>query len=78
MPTSEMYAVPCGSTRASAVGTWVWVPMTAAALPSRCQPIATFSEVTSAWKSTRKASASRRSSSDSASANGERAARSWT
>ena len=26
MPTSEMNAVPRGSTRASAVGTWVWVP----------------------------------------------------
>ena len=29
MPTSVMYAVPPGSTRASAVGTWVWVPTTA-------------------------------------------------
>ena len=52
MPTSEMKAVPPGSTRASAVGTWVWVPKTAATRPSRCQPIATFSLVTSAWKST--------------------------
>ncbi len=75
MPTSEMYAVPFGSTLASAVGTWVWVPSTAAARPSRCQPIATFSLVTSAWKSTTKTSASsaRRSSSASASGNGERA-----
>ncbi len=29
MPTSVMYAVPCGSTRASAVGTCVCVPTTA-------------------------------------------------
>ena len=50
------------------------------ARPSRCQPIATFSEVTSAWKSITKASArsASRSSSASTSANGERAARSWT
>ena len=81
MPTSEMNAVPFGSTRASAVGTWVWVPTTAPARPSRCQPIATFSEVTSAWKSTKKASAwSRRGAraGASASGNGERAARSCT
>ena len=52
MPTSEMKAVPPGRTRPSAVGTWVWVPKTAATRPSRCQPIATFSLVTSAWKST--------------------------
>ncbi len=58
MPTSEMWAVPPGRTRASAVGTWVWVPQTAATRPSRCQPIATFSLVTSAWKSTTKTSAS--------------------
>ena len=58
MPTSEMKAVPPGSTRPSAVGTWVWVPKTAATRPSRCQPIATFSLVTSAWKSTITASAS--------------------
>ena len=61
MPTSEMNAVPSGSTRPSAVGTWVWVPKTAATRPSRCQPIATFSLVTSAWKSTMIASASSRS-----------------
>ena len=58
MPTSLMNAVPPGRTRASAVGTWVWVPRQAAARPSRCQPIATFSLVTSAWKSTITASAS--------------------
>ena len=37
-----------GRTRASAVGTWVCVPSTAATRPSRCQPIATFSLVSSA------------------------------
>ena len=31
---------------------WLVVPTTAVTLPSRCQPIATFSEVASAWKST--------------------------
>ena len=45
--------MPCGSTRSSAVCTWVWVPTTAVAWPSRYQPIAIFSEVTSAWKSTK-------------------------
>src|ERR1700710_1491299 len=73
MPTSEMNAVPFGSTRASAVGTWVWVPRTAAARPSRCQPIATFSLVTSAWKSTIAASASERSRIASTASKGERA-----
>ena len=48
MPTSVMYAVPPGSTRPSAVGTWVWVPTHALTRPSRCQPIATFSLVSSA------------------------------
>ena len=43
MPTSVMYAVPPGSTRASAVGTWVCVPTTAVTRPSRYQPSATFS-----------------------------------
>ena len=52
MPTSVMYAVPPGRTRASAVGTWVWVPTTAVTRPSRCQPIATFSLVASACMST--------------------------
>ena len=81
IPTSETKAVPPGSTRASAVGTWVWVPSTAATRPSRCQPIATFSLVTSAWKSTITISAPfRRSSESSASAagNGERATVSWS
>ena len=71
MPTSQMNAVPPGRTRASAVGTWVWVPKTAATRPSRCQPIATFSLVTSAWKSTTTQSASIRSRIASTSWNGE-------
>ncbi len=76
IPTSEMYAVPWGSTRRSAVGTWVCVPSTASTRPSRCQPIATFSLVASAWKSTRirSASFSSRSSRPSITRNGERAA----
>src|SRR6185312_10903067 len=78
MPTSEMNAVPFGSTRASAVGTWVWVPSTAATRPSRCQPIATFSLVTSAWKSTIVASASPRSRIASTASKGERATSSPT
>ena len=71
MPTSEMNAVPPGRTRASAVGTWVWVPKTAATRPSRCQPIATFSLLTSAWKSTTTQSASIRSRIASTSWKGE-------
>src|SRR5215213_6334844 len=67
MPTSVMYAVPPGSTRASAVGTCVWVPTTAVTRPSRCQPIATFSLVASAWKSTRTWSTLSRSSRSAAS-----------
>ena len=35
IPISVIYAVPFGSTQASAVGMWVCVPYTAAALPSR-------------------------------------------
>ncbi len=54
IPTSLMYAVPLGRTRASAVGTWVWVPVTAVTRPSRCQPMAFFSEVISQWKSTKR------------------------
>ena len=75
MPTSQTKAVPPGRIRASAVGTWVWVPTTAAARPSRCQPMAIFSLVISAWKSTKNASAwpSRRSRIASASTKGERA-----
>src|SRR3954465_8766419 len=43
IPTSVMYAVPPGRTRASAVGTCVCVPTTAVTRPSRYQPIATLS-----------------------------------
>ena len=53
MPTSVMYAVPPGSTRASAVGMCVWVPTTAVTRPSSIQPSATFSDVASACMSTR-------------------------
>ena len=53
MPTSVWYAVPFGSKRSSAVGMCVWVPKTAVTLPSKCQPMATFSLVASAWKSTK-------------------------
>ena len=42
----------------SAVGTWVWVPHTAWARPSRYQTMAPFSLVASAWKSTSITSAS--------------------
>src|SRR5262249_16565310 len=45
---SVRYAVPLGRMRSSAVCTCVCVPMTAVTLPSRCQPIATFSDVASA------------------------------
>ena len=76
IPTSEMYAVPLGSTRPSAVGTCVWVPNIASTRPSRCQPIATFSLVVSAWKSTtiRSARPSRSESSLSTTWNGDRGA----
>ena len=57
MPTSLMKAVPPGSTRRSAVGTWVWVPTTRLARPSQKKPIACFSLVASPWKSTMMASA---------------------
>jgi hypothetical protein len=71
-----MYAVPPGSTRASAVGMCVCVPTQASARPSTCQPIATFSLVASACMSTSTASALSRSSdsSTSTSGNGERTA----
>ena len=42
-----------GKTRSSAVGTCVCVPTTAVTRPSRYQPIEIFSEVASAWKSTK-------------------------
>ena len=48
IPTSVRYAVPFGRMRSSAVCTCVCVPTTAVTLPSRCQPIAIFSEVASA------------------------------
>ena len=47
MPTSVRYAVPFGRIRSSAVCTCVCVPKTAVTRPSRCQPIATFSDVAS-------------------------------
>ena len=53
MPASVRHAVPLGRIRSSAVWTWVCVPTTAVTRPSRCQPIAIFSEVASAWKSTK-------------------------
>ena len=52
MPRSVTKPNPLGSTWQSAVGTWVWVPQTAWARPSRYQPMAPFSLVASAWKST--------------------------
>jgi hypothetical protein len=52
IPESVRYAVPFGRIRSSAVCTCVCVPTTSVALPSRCQPIAIFSLVASAWKST--------------------------
>src|SRR5205823_9289166 len=48
-----MYAVPPGSTRSSAVGTWVCVPTTAVTRPSKYQPNAIFSDVASACISTK-------------------------
>jgi len=67
MPTSVMYAVPSGRIRSSAVWTWVWVPNTALTLPLRNQPMATFSEVASAWKSTKMMGVRRCSSDNTAS-----------
>ena len=52
MPASVWYAVPPDRMRVSAVGMWVWVPITAETRPLRCHPIAIFSLVSSAWKST--------------------------
>ena len=53
MPRSVTKPVPRGRIWQSAVGTWVWVPHTAWTLPSKNQPMAPFSLVASAWKSTR-------------------------
>src|SRR5918998_413365 len=50
----------------SAVGTWVWVPSTACALPARWYPSACFSLVASAWASTSTRSAPSSSSSATA------------
>ena len=72
MPTSVRYAVPFGRIRSSAVCTCVCVPTTAVTLPSRCQPIATFSDVASAWKSTKMTRARCRSASISRSDDRER------
>src|SRR5918998_2454299 len=76
IPTSVTYAVPPGSTRASAVGMCVCVPTQAKTRPSTCQPIATFSLVASACMSRSTASALPRSSASTASisANGDRTA----
>src|SRR3990172_4873593 len=52
MPTSVTKAVPLGRMRVSAVGIWVWLPMTALTRPSRYQAIAAFSLVASACMST--------------------------
>src|SRR6266545_238612 len=52
IPASVMYAVPLGRIQSSAVCTCVCVPNTPVTRPSRCHPIATFSDVASAWKST--------------------------
>ena len=62
MPMSLMYAVPgrpvassiaeAGRMRASVVGTWVWLPITAATLPLKCHASACFSLVASACMST--------------------------
>ena len=53
MPTSHMKAVCPRSTATSAVATCVCVPSTAVTRPARCQPSACFSDVASAWISTR-------------------------
>ena len=80
MPTSEMKAVPPGSTRASAVGTWVWVPRTAAdaavEVPAHRHLLAGHLGVE--VDEERVGLPSSRSSSASTSVNGERAACSWT
>src|SRR3990170_4962342 len=67
IPASVMYPVPPGRTWASTVWTWVCVPAMAATLPSRWNAIARFSDVASAWKSTRTAAASSRISGRAAS-----------
>src|SRR3989304_720119 len=52
MPTSVTKAVPPGRTRVSAVGMWVWLPMTALTRPSRYQASAALSLVAPAGLST--------------------------
>ena len=56
--------MPFGSSRSSAVWTCVCVPTTAVTRPSRCHPIAIFSDVASAWKSTKMIRARSRSAFD--------------
>ena len=57
--------MPPGSTAASLVWMWVWVPITAVTRPSSSRPSATFSLVASAWKSTSTTSARERASATS-------------
>ena len=52
LPVSLMYAVPFSVTSASADSTFVYVPITAAALPSRKNFIVFFSAVVDAWNMT--------------------------
>ena len=52
-PASHRKAVPPGKICSSAVCTCVWVPTTALTRPSRKRPIAIFSDVVSAWMSTK-------------------------
>ena len=67
MPTSVIAAVPPGCTRASAVCTWVCVPITAVTRPSSQRARATFSLVASAWTSTSTTGVVSRASSTSSS-----------
>src|SRR3954452_11266192 len=53
IPASQRNAVPPGNICSSAVWTWVCVPITAEAFPSRKRPIAIFSLVVSPWASTK-------------------------
>ena len=73
MPTSVMKPLPFGRMRSSAVGMCVWVPKTHETLPSRNQPIATFSLVASACMSTMMTGVTifRRATSRSAARNGQ-------
>src|SRR5204863_330021 len=53
IPASHRNAVPPGKICSSAVWTWVWVPITADALPSKKRPMAIFSLVVSPCASTK-------------------------